>query len=177
MNSLKWVIPILIVAILVGAGAWAIYKAQIAKEEISPIESPNINFPGAKEASPTPQLQVQSTTPPVNQPATGQENGLEITNIGIRIISPQPNVKITSPVKVTGMANVTSQRVVIQIKDANGDILGQGHATACLDLDACAFQASILFSNSQTTTGQIEAYSPSTIDNSATYLQSIPVTF
>lgn len=175
MTSLKWIIPILIVAILVGAGVWAIYKAQTStiNIETSTEETPKSGF---GQATPSATPKVQGATPPPNQPSTGSDE-LEIKNAGIQITNPTNGQLIASPIKITGTANVTSQIVIIRIKDPNGTTLGQGQATACVGLDACPFEALITFSAPSGKSGQVEVYSPSTIDNSPTYLQTIPVTF
>lgn len=172
MSSLKIIIPILIVFILIGAGAYSIYRAQTAIEITDTTQN---SFPSPSPSS-SPNVQ-GAKNPPANQPATGPEDELGIKNIGIQLTSPEPQTKINSPVQVTGTANVTSQTVHIAILDSNGSILGQGQATACVGLDACPFKASIKFNSPQTQTGSVEVYSPSTLDSSKTFLQSIPVSF
>lgn len=174
MKSLKWIIPIVIVTILLGAGVYTIYRTQTAVEQILPTQSPRNNFP-TQEASPS--LQVKGIAPPNNQPATGPEDGLEVKNVGIKVENLNSNVKISSPLTIKGTANVTSQTVIVSVKDANGKILGTGQATACIGLDACDFQTQIAFSNPTTSAGFVEVYSPSTIDSSPTFLQTIPITF
>lgn len=171
MNSLKLIIPIVIIFILLGAGVYTIYKIQTG----SPLEltSRQDFFPSASaSASPN----VQGVTTPPNQPATGQDE-LEIKNIGIQLATPTANQQISSPQKVAGIANVTSQTVLIDILDGSGKMLGQGTASACLGLDACQFEASITFTDSHTPTGTVVIYSPNVIDNSPTFVQSIPVKF
>lgn len=175
MNSLKWIIPIIIVAILVGVGIYTIYKSQTDTIDIEKAqETPSTGF---GETTPSSSPNVMSANTPQNQPATGPEDELEIKNIGIKVNNPKVGQKISTPVKVTGTANVTSQNVIIKVLDQNGKVLGQGTAQACVGLDACTFEASITFDNNMNSSGFIETYSPSTINDLKTYESLIPVTF
>lgn len=181
MSSLKWIIPIVIVAILVGIGAYTIYKAQTGNVEIGEVENEATTSAGFGEItspSPTPKSSPQTQAATVNnQPATGPEDELLVKNAGIQVINPTSGQLISSPLKVSGTANVTSQTVVIKIKTTDGKVLGEGSAQACVGLDACPFEASVVFDKPQTSIGLLEIYSPSTVDNSPTYLQSVPVSF
>lgn len=175
MNSLKIVIPIIIVAILISAGVYAVYKTQTA-QETTPGTAQD-SFPSASPAvSLNPSVQ-GTKNPPSNQPSTGPEDEIGVNNIGIQISTPQNQSTITSPVIVSGRANVTSQLVKITIFDSNGNILGEGQATACVALDACPFSASVPFKTPSTQSGTIEVYSPSMLEGSKTFLQSILVSF
>jgi len=180
MSSLKIIIPILLVLILAAAGVYSIYKTQTADTPITAIASASpiaTGFPTQSPSSKPAIAQNQNTANAQNQPATGPEDGLEIKNEGIQINSPAQSTAISSPAKITGKANVTSQKVTILVLDTNGNLLGQGQASACVGLDACPFEASITFTKPTTTTGKIVLYAPSQIDNSPTYATSIPVTF
>lgn len=180
MNSLKIIIPAVILFILATAGVYTIYQTQTA-EKIATDASPQIslqsNFPTSSTSpklqsspSPTSQTNVQA------QPATGTDE-LEIKNEGIHMQNPTPGSLASSPLVVSGIANVTSQKVVVIVKDTTGSTLGQGTAQACVGLDACYFEATIAFSKPKTDIGLLEVYSPSAIDNSPTFLQTIPVSF
>ena len=180
-SSLKIIIPVLIVLILVAAGIYAIYKAQSTSTSITALASASPIATGFPTASQTPEpaskQQNQNTSSTQTQPKTGPHDGLEIKNEGIQVDSPTQATQVTSPLKVTGRANVTSQKVNIEVIDANGNILGRGQASACVGLDACPFEASIIFSKPTTSQGTIKLYSPSTVDSSQTYITTISVTF
>jgi len=159
---------------LLGFGVYTIYKSQ-TRNSLEPIfqqDSQN-SFPSATSSA-TPNI--QGVNIPPNQPDTGSSE-LEIKNAGIKLSTPTSGEQISSPVKVTGTANVTSQTVIIKVFDSNGNILGQGRSSACVGLDACPFEATITFQHPTAGNGSVEIYSPSTIDSSATYLQTIPVIF
>lgn len=177
MSSLKVIIPLVIIFILGVAGVYAIYKSQMPKVTDLVATSANpqaVNFPKNSPA-PTP-----VATPTVQgsqvQPNTGS-NDLEIKNIGITLDMPIANQKISSPQVIRGKANVTSQKVVVQIKDSTGQILGKSQASACVGLDACSFETSIIFSSPLTPAGTVEIFSPSAIDANPTYTTSIAVSF
>lgn len=180
MNNLKIVIPALIVFILVVAGLYYLYQTQTSfKTNLDTTQeaSPKNNFPQASSSA-TP-INIKGTrdqNSPPQQPSTGSNYYQELNTI-ISITSPRESDFISSPFKIQGLANVTSQIVFINIKDANGKILGTGRASACLDLNPCEFSASIVFSQPQTSTGNIEAYSPSTFDGSAQDKTSLRVNF
>ncbi len=171
MNSLKLIIPLAIIFALLGAfGVYRVYKAQTKSEA-------NIRqefFPSTSDSA-TPAVQGATTTLP-GQPSTGQDE-LEIKNIGIQLSSPVANQQISSPQKVTGTANVTSQTVVIKILDSDRNTLGWSQASACVGLNSCQFEAIVTFQNPNSTNGYLEIYSPSTINGSKTFLQTIPVAF
>jgi hypothetical protein len=85
---------------------------------------------------------------------------------------------ITSPVLVSGKANVFEGNIQIRVTDGHGKVLGTATATACMDVDACPFEASVNYSESSTPNGSIEVFSPSPIgDNSEDYKQIIDVVF
>ncbi|MEK7581558.1 MAG: Gmad2 immunoglobulin-like domain-containing protein [Patescibacteria group bacterium] len=180
MNSLKIIIPAVILFILATAGVYTIYQTQTANKktvDATPQISPQSNFP---TSSASPKLQPSPTSASQTnvqaQPATGTDE-LEIKNEGIQLQSPTRGELVNSPLTVSGIANVTSQIVVITVKDTAGNTLGQGTAQACVGLDACYFETTIAFSGPRTSIGYLEVYSPSTIDNSPTFLQTIPVSF
>jgi len=162
MRSLKIIIP----AIL-----------QVAPKDnldTTTLPSPKNNFP---QSSASAKPKVSSTSNLTNQPSTGPEDEIAVQNIGILIGNIKPNQQISSPFTIKGIANVTSQTVVIAVHDHAGNVLGKARAAACVSLSGCSFEASIVFQKPQTQNGYIEAYSPSYIDNSPTFLQTIPVSF
>ncbi len=180
MSSLKVIIPLIIIFVLAIAGVYAIYKSQATNTDLAlatPAASTQIiSFP---KTSPTPKL-TPSPSPLVamgsQTPNTGTDE-IEVNNKGIQITSPTAGQQVGSTILVRGTANVTSQKVIITIVDTAGNTLGQGQAKACVGLDACNFEASIALSKAKTDIGLMEAYSPSTIDNSHTYQTTIPVSF
>lgn len=180
MNSLKIIIPAIIVFILAIAGLYYLYQTQTSSKlslDTTLQASPKNNFPQASSsASPSSVKGTQNQNSPQSQPSTGSESEQELKTI-ISITSPQSSSFITSPLKIQGFANVTSQKVFIYIKDANGKILGVAKTSACLDLNPCEFSTNIVFGQPQTATGSIEAYSPSTFDNSAQDLTSLGINF
>lgn len=169
MNNLKIVIPTIIVFILVVAGLFYLYQTQTSSKinlDSTLQTSPKNNFPQASSsATPSTVKGAQNQNSPQSQPSTGSESQQELKTI-ISITSPQEDNFISSPVKIQGFANVTSQTVIIRIKDANSHIIGSGKAPACIGYTPCEFSSTITFDTPKTQTGTIEAYSPSTFDNS-----------
>ena len=173
MDNLKLTIPIVIVFILAVAGVFYFYQRQGLPN------TPFFNATPSPSVVGFPKVKGESSSPgpsPSELPAAGFDTST-VNNIGIVIVSPQQEDKITSPVKISGRANVFEGKVVIRIKNANNQILGQDEATACMDLDACPFKVLVDFNSPQTSTGTIEAFSPSPIDGSEAYLQAISIRF
>src|SRR3989344_7295091 len=165
LSNIKIAILLIIVFVLaISAGFYFYQKQIIQKGQIleQPSLSPIVNFPSS--ASPTPQVQGTKTAPN-SQPETGT-NTRDVKNIGITVISPQASTIISSPVLVVGSANVFEGKVIINIKDATGRILGSAQATACMDYDACPFETTVYFKQPSTSTGTVEVYNPSGVDSS-----------
>lgn len=174
MNNYRVAILAVIILIILFAGAFFIYQKQVGNNTPAPEKTPSpetLTLP-----SPTPNIQPASGPQASQQPESGS-NTLEVKNIGIRVDTPTAASIISSPIAVTGSANVFEGKIVISIKDANGNLLGTGQATACMGYDACPFTTTIDFAKSSTEAGIIEVYNPSGIDGSAKYLQSILVRF
>ncbi len=178
MRSLKIIIPAILIFLLIVGGIYTIYQSQITpKIDLGVITTPSPatnNFPQST-ASAKPKINGASNV--ANQPSTGPEDEPEIQNIGILISNIKPNQQITSPFTLSGIANTTSQIVVITVHDHAGNTLGKAQASACISLTGCAFEASVVFQKPQTKTGYLEIYSPSTLNNEPLYLQTTPVTF
>lgn len=157
---------VIITAALISFGVYNRFAKRVAPEaqETIPLPTPQSRFP-TTEASP----------PPI-QPESGT-NTKTVNNLGIVVTEPTENSIISSPVKVSGFANVSEGLVVIRVKDANGSVLGQGTATACMDVNACPFGASISFLKPETELGTVEVLSPSPVDGSPQYLEIINVRF
>lgn len=158
-------------------GVFKLYQKRVAGQTATLI-TPTIQT--LASPSPTPSLthtQVATTTnPPQTLPASGSDT-VEIKNIGIFVSVPKNGQIVNSPIFVSGTANVTSQIVIIRVKNSIGDILGQGQAKACLDTDACPFEVSVSFTKAITQTGTVETYSQNVVNGQEEYLQSIPVSF
>lgn len=171
-KDLKLIIPAALIFILALFGIYRLYQVRVGQPKPSPSPSPIVSPSGFPTLSPTPAF----SPPPPGQPASGSDT-VEVKNIGITLDSPQSGNLITSPVKVTGRANVFEGHVAIRVKDAYGNIVGLGFATACMDVDACPFETSIFFPSSKTQMGTVEAFSPSAMDGSEQYLQSQSIRF
>jgi len=139
--------------ILVGVGAMAAYYLYQGKNSIntsivslpSPIPSPiNRLVQGTSSASPN------------IQPAAGS-NTSEVSSSIIKILSPQINSQVSSPLTVKGLTN-SDEILTLQIKDQNGNVLGQGKASPCINTDPCLFEGSVVFRYSKTQTGSLEVY-------------------
>lgn len=174
MSNWKSLIPLVLVILFSAVAAFYFFTnpkitGQKPQVQISP--SPNssgfINFPKA-----TPQL--LGANAPQTQPQTGTDT---LQNVGITLNEPQSLTLVSSPAIVAGSANVFEGLVQINIKDENGKILGQGQATACMDVKPCLFKTTIPFENPTTPAGTIEVYSQSPKDGSPEYLQTITIRF
>lgn len=161
----------LLIGVLIGAiiilGAWLLFynKAQAPAEEIL---SGNENPPIATSTS---------IKPPVVTPAQSGEGLIKVT-------SPTSNQIISSPINVSGEAKGTwyfEASAPVEIRDANGKLLGQGHIEAQGDwmtTNFVPFKGAITFTKSTTSNGTIIFMNdnPSGLPtNQKTY--SIPVKF
>lgn len=173
MDNLKIAILIVILVALGATGVYYFYQRSVITQDFQPTEtvnqSPKIGF----EVSPSPSARKGSVAGV--QPAAGSDT-ISVKNIGIFVDLPRASSIITSPIHISGRANVLDGKVEIAIKDSAGEILGQGSAVACLGYDACPFETEVAFNRPKTDTGSVEVYNPS-FDSSQKYLQSIPVSF
>lgn len=177
MRSLKIIIPAILLFLFIVGTIYTIYQIKVAPKDIldtTSLPSPKNNFP---QSSASAKPKVYGTSNVASQPSTGPEDELAVQNIGILVGNIKPNQQISSPFTIKGIANVTSQTVVIAVHDHAGNFLGQGRAATCVSLIGCNFEASIAFQKPQVKTGFIDVYSPSSIDNSPTFLQTISVNF
>ncbi len=175
LNNLKIAILLIIVFVLASSAGFYFYQKQIVKNVPLPQEatsSPTANFPTSVSPSPT----VEGfKSIPNSQPQTGSDTQ-DVKNIGIQIESPKAQDTIFTGLHLNGRANVLGNIVVV-VKDANGNILGEGKTIACIGYDACPFETTVYFSQPSTQTGIVEVYNPSGIDDSPKYLQTIVVRF
>lgn len=176
MNNYRIAILLIIIFIISLAGAYTIYKNQTNKNLIPIFEqSPSPEAMATISPSPSPSAKPVGSVPP-ELPSSGSDTA-EVKNIGIQVQSPEASNIASSPIKVTGTANVFEGKIIATVKDGNGNILGSTNTTACMGYDACPFEATINFSTPTTQAGIVEVYSPSGLDNSPRYLQQILVRF
>ncbi|KKS04917.1 hypothetical protein A2W70_03085 [Candidatus Curtissbacteria bacterium RIFCSPLOWO2_02_41_11] len=174
-NNLSFVVGAVVLIIffaLVAFAASKFYQRQSEKKlSPSPRPSPVSGFP---TASPSPETLGQANVPAA-QPESGS-NTLEEKNIRIFIENPAPSSLISSPLKISGLTNLTSGIIMAQVKDANGQLLGQNQTSACTTSDSCSFQTEIVLVSPQTQSGLVEVFNL-TEDNSEAYRQSTSVRF
>ena len=174
-----YLIPVVLILLLAVFGLFQLYRSRVKPKSIptpAPIASPPVGFFATPIPSPSPSP-VLGTNTPSTQPSAGSDT-VDIKDIGIFLEKPQINSSIKSPVTVSGKANVFEGHLLIRIKDLNGNVIGNGSATACMGAEACAFETKVNYSNPQTPTGIIEVFSPSPVgDGSEDYKQSIIVRF
>src|SRR3990167_8517453 len=147
----------LVIIILVAVGSagiyWAWQKQKLQTQVTpSPAPSPISNFPStlgeATANGPVPSI----------QPQAGADTAS--VNLGVEITAPYGKSQISSPLKIKGLANVPEESVIVEIKDANGKVLGESRASACFDSTPCPFEASIVFESSAGDFGTLEVHSP-----------------
>jgi len=177
MNNIKTIILLIIIFVIAVGGIYYLYQTQVVKinEDLLPYPTPTTTFEDLVSPSPIPSP-VGKLTPPRVQPEAGS-NTIDVKNIGIEVESPHASSAISSPLNVKGRANVFEGKVQINVKDANGKILGSNQATACMGYDACPFETVINFDKSTTEAGILEVYNPSGVDGSPKYLQQILIRF
>jgi len=146
----------LVIIILVAAGGagiyWAWQKQKVQTQLTpSPAPSPIANFPSTLGES-----KANGPLPSV-QPQAGADTSS--VNLGVEITAPQGKSQISSPVKIKGLANVPEESVIVEIKDANGKVLGASQATACFDSHPCPFEASIVFESAAGDSGTLVVHS------------------
>ena len=177
MTNVKSFIVGIIVIVLLAAGGAYVYQKSIrpAFLDQTPTTTPSPSSKFKTEATPSaiPGTQTTQKTNITSAPSTGNDP----ENIGINISQPIQGGQITQPTQITGSANVLDSTVNIQIKDANGNILGSAKSTACMAKDACQFSTTIFFTPSSTSTGTIEAFGTSTFANPKPYLQIVNISF
>ena len=144
-------------------------KVSQTTAKASPSPSPQ-GFSALSQA--TVKLEEQTLLSLKSQPETGAG---DVKNIGVFLNLPLSGTTISSPVKVSGFANVYDGLVKIKVKDTSGNVLGGNSATACMGLDACPFETNVSFTKSTTLVGTIEAWGLD--QNQLDLLQTIPITF
>jgi spore germination protein GerM len=96
----------------------------------------------------------------------------------ILVESPTPGETVSSPVRVTGTANVFEANFLAQVVDASGEILGEQIVTAtCGTGCRGTFDISLPFEWEGEREGKIAVFAPSALDGSPTNVVEIPVTF
>ena len=157
-------IIIFVIAALGIIGAYYLSQRQTAKVvETSPTSSPIEGFPTTQ------------SSPPTIQPDSGSDT-LDTNNVAIILIEPYDQTEISSPVKISGFLNVTENPITLNIKDADGKILGTGSAKSCQDQNGCFFETEVKFQQPETAAGTVEATTSS--DNQKEKpLQTVAVNF
>jgi len=181
---------LIILTISLGAGGiYYLYQKQGFKPQPFAKASPSPSLTTRLSVSPAPSSRTSVSPPqtfpsltsptPIASPQVLPQAGSETSNLKltISVTKPQAQEKISSPVRVTGFANVLNGQVSIEIKDEIGKILGSGSATACLGINPCLFEASIIFTKPQTQKGSIDVFTFSLENDSQDYFQMIPVKF
>lgn len=176
MTNVRSFIVGLVVLILLFAGGIYAYqrsiKPTILKRNAQASPTP-AKFNAVASPTPSPTAQVNQATNVAIAPSTGSDP----QNIGISIQSPKPQSKITSPVTITGRANVEDAVVNLVVLDANRMVLGSSKVFTCMAEDACPFTQSVSFTAPLTTNGTIELYANATTNNPQPNLQVINVNF
>ena len=153
-NNLIVALVIIVIVAVGSAGIyWAWQKQQVQTQITpSPAPSPISKFPStlgeSKTNGPVPNI----------QPQAGADTSS--VNLGVEITVPYGNSQVSSPVKIKGLANVPEESVIVEITDANGNVLGSSQASACFDSTPCPFEASIIFENPADDFGTLEVRSP-----------------
>ena len=153
-NNLIVALVIIIIVAVGSAGIyWAWQKQKILTQVTpSPTPSPISNFPSTLGESRT-----NGPVPDV-QPQAGTDTAS--VSLGVEITAPYDKSQVSSPVKIKGLANVPEESVIVEIKDANGKVLGGSYASVCFDSHPCPFEASVVFESSVGDFGTLEVHSP-----------------
>ena len=171
---------VIAVMVLLTFGAYKIYQARTNKTTTIVQQSPKpTGTPAAKAnsqlptptASPSPVLGA-AVAIPQTQPDSGSESQ-KVNGMGISIISPSQNQTVSSQIKVTGMANVLGDLLIL-VKDSKENILVSTTANACLGPNACPFAVVVSFQMATTPNGTTEVSSP---QDSPSYTQIVSVKF
>jgi len=172
-NYISLLVGTIVLFIILALGAFGIYQLfpkQITQEEASPTPqaSPSGKFPLSSPGGSTSPSSIPEVLPAAG---TGDDS------IHIFIENPKPSDLISSPVSITGLTDISGSKIEIKVKDANGQILGHGQATACMDVKPCSFKTTISFEKPATLVGTLEVYSSSPKDGSPEYLQTATIRF
>lgn len=176
-RSLIAAVTILIIIALAGLGIYYYYQQrQLSDLNLSsnlpnPVSTFKIPSP-TPSPSPLPNAASQVT----RQPDSGISDTI-IKKMGITIIEPEEYSLASSPIVVRGYANVFEGQVTIKLKDAQGNILATTQAKGCMGEEACPFETLLMFTNPQSNTGTLQAFSTSAKDGSVENLQEIAITF
>lgn len=176
MNNLKTAVLIVIIFIIGVSGVFWIYQTQVKQAEEDLLPLPTVEpIPAEEAAPPSPDITDILTQAPPVQPEAGSDT-VEIKNAGIFLETPEASSKITSPVIVSGKANILGD-IVLKVKDANGNVLGEEKTAACVSYDACPFSVTLHFKPSTNEAGTIEVLNQPAADASLKHVQSILIRF
>ena len=191
MNMRNWIIIAAITLIFgtIATTTYYLYQKQIGSNfqlNLPSLTGKPVTFI-AQKSSPTPTpspktgfAQIASLPSPPDvlgaQPATGIGDSQDTDN-GIIILNPTQRETIYSPLKISGWSKIADGKIIAQVLDQNGQILGQENLVTCSDFEACPFKADIIFEKSATKTGLIELSTESTASTSPGYSQTVVVQF
>lgn len=109
-------------------------------------------------------------------PAEGRRRDFQNVAPAIVVETPKPGDEISSPVTISGFANVFEANVNIRISDANGDILVETFTTATCGSGCWGdFSEDVEFEVSEAQEGRVEVLTYSAEDGSERDVISIPV--
>jgi len=167
----RYLVPavIVIIATLGFFGVYILYQNISQRQTITTGES-------SPTSTPLEGFSTIQSSPPATQPESGSDT-LDTGNVAIILIEPYDQTKISSPVKISGFVNVTESPITLNIKDANGKILGMGSPESCQDQNGCFFETEVSFQKPETATGTVEATTTSSNDQKGEILQTVAVNF
>ncbi len=144
---------------------------------LSKTSQPSIGTP-----TPTPKVIISPTTLPSPSPTKEATTSSSLRDtesglFGIEVTSPKREATISSPLTVSGRANVFEGHVNIRVKDSTGKVVGSGFGTACMGEKPCPFSAKITFTSPTASQGAVEAYTEDAANGSEKDLVRVPVRF
>jgi hypothetical protein len=136
-----------------------------------PTEPPPPTVTTAPLPTAPPALPTETSVPPAPTPSTGQPEA-------ILILEPGPGSRVTSPLRVSGVADPTfEQSLVVSILTADGAQLATTPAQIMADVGQRGpFSVDLPFSAGQEQQGFVQVYAISAKDGGVTHLASVGVT-
>lgn len=148
---MRRIVPLIALAVLaVGCGA---------EEEVT------------EALSPSPSVSLSPSPTPADKPTPSSEGPPAIV---VRV--PAPGDQVSSPVRITGIADVFEATVNVRVVGEDGVELAAGFATAtCGSGCRGRFSTELFFITERRQTGAVEVFESSAEDGSELHLVSIPV--
>jgi hypothetical protein len=114
---------------------------------------------------------------PVTVPVTLSPSPLPAPTAPIVVDEPMEDARVSSPVKVSGIANVFEGTVSIRIVDANGDVLAEDFTTAtCGSGCVGTYRTRVRFGVDHEQRGSIQVFESSAENGEPLHMVEIPVT-